>query len=403
MAELGFRMGAHGEQKENLRIPRRRTAPRRNWKQDQSSPLIKSTESTQMNGLNSFGSSVDQMRNQQSSQYQNSQVQPAQSQISTDVFKERLQQRRAQRQSALNQTQQEQFQPAQINSARVQQQPPYVQPVQVNSARVQPPPSHVQPVQAKSVQASQQSSAFWDMSAVPAVAAVPVASTGANVTTSQQMLNPVDKSVPFGEPSTTSVENPYPQILKKLLDLEKQQQEILVKIQSEEVQRRKFEVSLRALHQDITDLRRLNENPTGQQDDIRREMRELQHSINSGMHDTSNKMQEQIRVIIEHSDQSKDGITQSVDDMLRHYHNILYWMYGTVVSDLDVYEQSDKNSNIVAHATAGSRILLHHPMIEIENAVWMQCRNVDKMGNSKMGHVCILEKPDTYWVTDFGL
>ena len=116
-----------------------------------------------------------------------------------------------------------------------------------------------------------------------------------------------------------------------------------------------------------------------------------------------NRMQEQIRVIIEQSETSKSAITNSVDEMLHHYHDLLYWMYATAVSDLNVHEQCDKNSNVITSAPAGSKVLLHHPMIEIEDSIWMQCRTVDKMGNSKMGHVCILEKPDKYWVTDFGL
>ena len=132
-------------------------------------------------------------------------------------------------------------------------------------------------------------------------------------------------------------------------------------------------------------------------------MRELQHSLNSAMTDTSNRMQEQIRVVIEQSDSSKNAIIKAVDEMLHQYHDLLYWMYATVVNDLSVYEECNVNSTVIATAAAGTTVLLHHPMIEIENGVWMQCRTVDKMGNSNIGHVCVLQRPNQYYVTDFSL
>lgn len=376
MAELGFRMGGQGERSQNARIPRRKANPRRNWNQQGQQAPIENPATSADAGLNSFGPAVDQMRNQQTTPMNIGApvAQATQTPVSTEAYKERLQQRRAaRRQRALNQQN-----PTQQSQTPV--------PVNRQTQMVHVQPQVVQPEQEPAVTESQQPSAFWDMSAV----AGSVPSTSSNQTAEQ---TPV-----VAEPVA-----PDSAFAKKLGEVERRQQEILVAIQREEVQRRKLEVSLRALHQELTEIRRACEDPVGQQEDIRREMRELQHSLNSAMNDTSNRMQQQIGVIIEQSETSKTAITNSVDEMLHHYHDLLYWMYATVVSDLNVHEQCDKNSNVIASAPAGSKVLLHHPMIEIEDSIWMQCRTVDKMGNSKMGHVCILEKPDKYWVTDFGL
>jgi hypothetical protein len=374
MSELGFRMGAQGERSQHTRLPRRKATARRNWQQQGQQQPNDNTASMD-SGLNSFGAAVDQMRNQQTPAMNLGapQVHPTQTPVNTEAFKERLQQRRARRQSALNQGSQQNVQP-QVAPVQVQRQ----------AVQVQPPTADTQ----------QQQSAFWDMSAVAGSAPV--------IATNQEPHEMKTSSHQQQKTATPSVA-PDPALAIKMDELEKRQQEILVAIQREEVQRRKLEVSIRALHQELTDIRRAGEDPVGQQDDVRREMRELQHSLNSAMTDTSNRMQEQIRVIIEQSENSKSAITNAVDEMLHHHHDLLYWMYATVVSDLNVYEHCDTNSNVIAFAPAGSKVLMHHPMIELENSIWMQCRTVDKMGNSRMGHVCILEKPDKYWVTDFGL
>lgn len=404
MSELGFRMGGQGERTQNTRIPRRKAAPRRNWKQQ--GQQAQSQDQTSADGLNSFGPTGDQLRNQQMN-YQNpaqlnntnnnSMSPPQPSQISSDAIKERLQQRRARRQSVLQQNQQGQQVPQSVSVID----PNLIDPNMINPAQtpVQTPvPSgpvtrQRQP-QAVPVQVSggqQQNAMFFDMSTAAGIVPVP---------------GPVQNEFTDGSKTQAALAPPEVDMTafaKKVGDLEKRHQEILVAVQREEVQRRKLEVSLRALHQEITEIRRAGENPVAHQDDIRREMRDLQHSLNSAMTDTSNRMQEQIRVVIEQSDSSKTAITKSVDEMLHQYHDLLYWMYATVLTDLSVHEACDVNSKIIGTAAAGTKVLLHHPMIEIENGVWMQCRTVDKMGNSNMGHVCVLTKPSRYHITDFSI
>ena len=417
MSELGFRMGGQGERTQNTRIPRRKAAPRRNWKQQgQQVPSQDqtSTDPRGADGLNSFGPTGDQLRNQQMN-YQNpaqfnntnnnSMAPPQPSQISSDAFKERLHQRRVRRQSALQQTQQGQDHQQVLQSVSVID-PNLIDPNLINPAQTPVPSGPVtrqrQP-QAVPVQvlgeapSQQQNTMFFDMSAAAGAVPVPVQNEFTNASM------PTTSGGSKTQAALAPPEVDMAAFAKKVGDLEKRHQEILVAVQREEVQRRKLEVSLRALHQEITEIRRAGENPVAHQDDIRREMRDLQHSLNSAMTDTSNRMQEQIRVVIEQSDSSKTAITKAVDEMLHQYHDLLYWMYATVVTDLSVHEACNVNSKVIATAAAGTKVLLHHPMIEIENGVWMQCRTVDNMGNSSMGHVCILKRPDSYYITDFSI
>ncbi len=405
MADFGFRMGSQGARMEGMRHPQRRV-PRKQWKtpsQDNTDTM--DVQGRDLDGLNSMGPTVDGAR-MQSRQGQgsssNATVQGTSSTHSTESYKERLQQRRM-RQQGMTVQQSQQTQQQGQNIKQSQQLPGA--PV-VRSSRT----PHQQGSNYNIFDAS--SSSLLPVNVEQVTQDRPQANDGFYGRHGKVIPLQVPAVQPFAGQDITQErfqqESATQELLEKLTkkydELEKRHHEILVKVQQEEVQRRVLDVSMNAIRKDLVDIQRASD-PIGNQDEVRREMRELKQSLTNSMTDTSNRMQEQVRVIMEQTDDVKRKVMDSVEDMLHEYYDMLFWMFATVTNEVGgtIYDQCDFKSTVLHTREVGSDVLLHHPMIEKDNNVWMSCRYVDNTGFSKLGHVCIMQKPGNYNVTNFTL
>jgi hypothetical protein len=432
-ANLGFRLGAQGRRDQDMKhFAGRRNAQKRRQAQAQSAQSHNSfpsqsqqTPNTSFDGLNSYGPRSGAAA-RMPSDIQSTQSPQAQQ---TELLRERARQRKLMRGQQQNVQmvgsvgQQQQQQRAQnpiqglgsglgpvlrnpqtrLNAQQIPQ---------FDASALRFPTDNLEPVNVNRVPQDHSGNSGLSRQGHVTAPHVPQVPHAPQAFSAQQ-----PKTQAYEEQEYQVLPNPQPQIdnqeildkldllTKKLSELEKNHHEILVLIQKKEIQHQKSEVSLRAIQKDLVDVQRAS-NPIGQHDQMRQEMRELKEILTNSMVDTSNRMQDQVRVLIEQSENAKEQITQGVEEMLHNYHNMLHWCFATVNEETggQIYDQCSLNSVLMHTVKVGSQVLLHHPMTAAEDGnIWMKCRYVTENGTSKMGNVCIFETPDKYNVSNFGL